>query len=74
MILQTLSMSILDIILAAAIIITAILGWLIQRYVTIGKFAVINERLQQQMQSAEQLQQANKTLQTEKENLIQQRK
>ena len=65
-------MSILDIILAAAIIVTAILGWLIQRYVTIGKSAVINERLQQQMQSAEQLQQANKTLQTEKENLIQQ--
>jgi LAS superfamily LD-carboxypeptidase LdcB len=65
-------MSILDIILAAAIIVTAIVVWLIQRYVTIGKFAVVNERLQQQMQSIEQLQQVNKILQTEKENLIQQ--
>jgi DNA recombination protein RmuC len=65
-------MSTLDIILIAAIIVTAIIVWLIQRSVTVSKLSVINERLQQQLQMIEHLHELNKTLQTEKENLIQQ--
>ena len=65
-------MSTLDIILVAAVIVTAIIVWLIQRSVNVNRLAVVNERFQQQLQMTEQLQQINKTLQTEKENLIQQ--
>jgi len=65
-------MSTLDIILTAAIIVTAITGWLIQHSISIKKFAVLNERFQQQLQTREHLHELNKTLQTERENLIRQ--
>ena len=65
-------MTTLDIILVATVIVTAIIVWLIQRFVTVRRLAVINERLQQYLLMMEQLQQLNKTLQTEKENLLQQ--
>jgi cell division protein FtsB len=65
-------MTTLDIILVTAVIFTAIIVWLIQRSVHVNKLAVINERFQQQLQMTEQLQQINRTLQTEKENLFQQ--
>src|SRR4051812_47632308 len=65
-------MSTLDIILIASAIVTAIIVWFIQRSIYGKRRAVINEKFQQQLQMTEQLQQQNQTLQTEKENLIQQ--
>src|SRR6476620_2106957 len=65
-------MSTTDIILIAAVVVTAIIVWLIQHSISVKRLSVSNERLQQQLQTIEDLQQLNKTLQTEKENLIQQ--
>ncbi|HEY6976137.1 MAG TPA: hypothetical protein VH396_07595 [Chitinophagaceae bacterium] len=65
-------MSTLDIILITAAIVTPVIVWLIQHSVGIKRLAVSNERFQQQLQAIENLQQVNKALQTEKENLIQQ--
>jgi DNA recombination protein RmuC len=65
-------MSTLDIILIAAVIISVIIVGLIQHSIYTKKLAVVNERFQQQVQMAEQLQQLAKSLQTEKENLIEQ--
>jgi len=69
---KLLSMTTLDIILVAAVIVTTIIVWLIQRFVTVRRLAVTRERLQQHLLMTAQLQQLNKTLQTEKENLLQQ--
>src|SRR4051812_22962103 len=65
-------MSTLDILLIVAIVIAPIVTWLMQQSVTAKMLNAIKERLQQQLQVTEQLQEVNKTLQTEKENLIQQ--
>src|SRR6476660_9471677 len=64
-------MSTLDITLVAAVVVMAIIVLLIQRSINANRLVVINERFQQQLQMTEQLQLTNKTLQTEKEALIQ---
>src|SRR5690242_14283185 len=65
-------MSTLDIILVAAVGVTAIIVWFIQHSISVKKLAVINERLEQQEQMTEQLQQLNNALQADKEQLIEQ--
>ena len=55
----------------AAILLTIILVWFIQRATT-GKVAFVNERLQEQMNAYSLIQQEHKKLQTEKELLIEQ--
>ncbi|HRI20532.1 MAG TPA: DNA recombination protein RmuC [Panacibacter sp.] len=59
-------------ILIAAVLLTGIIVWLVQRSLLNNKLLITNERLQQQLQLVNRLQQQHNELQTEKESLLQQ--